>query len=166
MMNFCLPRNILSYLLIFCFGLTSQLLQAQDEISDDDIANYVRVMAQIDTMKVEMKIKTNDLVKGNELMDKGRVFNAIKKTKGDSTELAALDITAEQLTAYEDINTQIDQMTAEFKTSYTSLIKDDLGAGVYNKIKKGLKSDDELKERYNQAIAAYITAAADEKTEG
>ncbi len=140
--------------------------QAQDEISDEDIANYVRVMAQIDSMKVDMKTKTNDLVKNNELMDKGRVFNAIKKTKGDSVQIAALEVTPEQLAAYEEINMQIDQMTADFKSNYTSLIKDDLGAGVYNKIKKGLKSDDDLKARYQAAVEAYKPEETAEESEG
>ena len=159
--------KVWTLVLVLAAGLISNVTFAQDEISDEDLANYVRVMAQIDTMKVEMKTKTNDLVKGNELMDKGRVFNAIKKTKGDSTQIAALDVSQEQLAAYTEITTQIDLMTADFKTGYTSLIKDDLGAGVYNKIKKALKSDDEVKARYDAAVEAYkATPAEDESSEG
>lgn len=136
---------------------------AQDEITDEELSNYVRVMAEIDTMKVEMKAKTNDLVKENELMDKGRTFNAIKKADGDSVALAELEVTPEQITAYEEIAAEIDQMTSDFKENYTSLIKDDLGAGIYNKIKKALKSDDELKARYDEAVANYQSASASEE---
>ncbi|MFY0626620.1 MAG: hypothetical protein JXR07_10005 [Reichenbachiella sp.] len=131
--------------------------KAQEEITDEEILKYVSVMAQIDTLKVAMKSKTNDLVKGNELMDKGRVFNAIKKTKGDSVAIAALEISPEQLAAYTEITATIDQMTAEFKENYTGLIKNDLGASVYNKIKKGLKSDAELKTRYDAAVLKYAS---------
>ena len=151
-------------LILFSIVFSALAVQAQDaEITDEEIEKYVSVMAQIDTLKAEMKVNTSELVKGNELMDKGRVFNAIKKANGDSVAIAALEVSAEQLTAYEEINAQIEEMKAEFKTNYTALIKDDLGAGTYNKVKKALKSDDDVKSRYDEAVSQYQSASESEE---
>lgn len=162
-MNENMTKWIFSLVMLVAFQMSAF---AQDEVSDEEIENYIAVMAQIDTLKSEMKSNTNDLVKNNELMDKGRVFNAIKKTNGDSTAIAALEVTPEQIKAYSEISAEIDNMTAAFKEAYTSLIKDDLGASTYNKIKKGLRSDEALKARYDAAMTAYKEALLSEENEG
>ena len=43
-------------------------------------------------------------------------------------------------------------MVSDFKSVYPTLIKDELGASVYNKVKKGLKADPDLKTKYEEIV--------------
>lgn len=142
---------------------------AQDaEITDEDLQKYATIMNQIDVLKVDLKAKTNEMVKGNELMDGGRKYKAIKGAKGDEAKLSEIGATEEEVTAFNTIEESIDAMKVEFKTTYTSLIKEDLGAGTYNKVKKGLAADAELKTKYDAILTALAESAetASEETSG
>lgn len=128
---------------------------AQDtEITDEDLQNYAVVMQKVDEMKVDLKAKTSELVKGNELMDGGRRFNAIKGAGEDEAKLTELEVTEEELAAFNEINESIAGMKAEFKTNYTAVIKDNLGVGTFNKVKKALKADADLKTKYESIVAS------------
>lgn len=133
--------------------------QAQEEITTEQLTKYAEVMVAIDSMKAGVQDQTNELVKNNPLMDGGRVFMAIQTAKGDEAKLAEAEVTPEQQAAYDSIMVQVDQLKATFKDAYTSAIKDDLGAGLYNNIKKALKSDAELKSAYNDILASLKEAS-------
>lgn len=136
-------------------GMVLSLVFVQVEVSkaqefnDEELSKYAEAVLTIDSLKADMKAKTNDLVKSNELMDKGRKFNAIKKANGDSLKLAELEITSDELLAYDSIQSDITTMKAQFKEDYTAVVKNDIGASLFNKIKKGLKNDEALKQRYD-----------------
>ncbi|PIB35259.1 hypothetical protein BFP72_07540 [Reichenbachiella sp. 5M10] len=141
--------------------------QAQEEITTEELTQYAKVMVAIDSMKAELKDKTNEMVKNDPLMDGGRRFNAIKKAGDDVDQLAALKVTDEEMTAYNDIQAKIEALKVGFKTAYTAAIKDDLGAGQYNKIKKALKEDETLSANYAAIVTSLKTeAAATETQEG
>jgi len=119
------------------------------------------VMNTIDGMKNEMKIKYNDLIKGEELMKGGRRFKELKSAKGDETKLAEIKATEEEISVYNTIQEEYVSMTNDFKAAYPTIIKEELGAGVYNKVKKALKSDADMKTRYEEIAASLQTENSD-----
>lgn len=142
-------------------------LVAQDaEITDDELKLYATVMGKIDGMKAEMKTKYNALIKNEESMNGGRRFKEIKSAKGDEAKLAEINVTEEEMSIFNKIQEEYASMTKEFKATYPTLIKDELGAGVYNKVKKALKSDSDLKEKYDTIVASLQSQdVADESEE-
>ena len=60
----------------------------------------------------------------------------------------------EEKAAYQGILDEYDNMVAEFKEVYPNLIKDDLGAALYNKVRNAMKSDAELKTKYDELLAS------------
>ncbi|MCV9386089.1 DUF4168 domain-containing protein [Reichenbachiella ulvae] len=144
-------KRVLTTVLLFVAVFTAK---AQDEISKEDLTKYAKVMLAIDSLKAGVQDQTNDLVKNDPLMDGGRTFNAIKTANGDEAKLAEAEITPEELAAYDSILVKIDELKANFKEAYTSAIKDDLGAGLYNDIRKALKSDADLKTAYDEIVAS------------
>ncbi|MBU2916181.1 DUF4168 domain-containing protein [Reichenbachiella agariperforans] len=154
-------RTVLSAVLL---SMAVFVAQAQEEeITTEELTQYAKVMLSIDSMKVDLQAKTNDMVKNDPLMDMGRTFNAIKQANGDSAKLAAAEISPEQLAAYDSIQSNIEVLKANFKTNYTAAIKDDLGAGNYNKVKKALKADPALKESYDEIVATLQQPATEEQ---
>ena len=132
--------------------VNSPAVAQEDEITEDELMLYATVMNKIDSMKEDMKVKYNDLIKSEELMDEGRRFNELKSAKGDETKLAEISATEEEIAVYDKIQVAYDEMVSDFKSVYPTLIKDELGASVYNKVKKGLKADPDLKTKYEEIV--------------
>ena len=132
--------------------VNSPAVAQEDEITEDELMLYATVMNKIDSMKNDMKVKYNDLIKSEELMDEGRRFNELKSAKGDETKLAEISATEEEIAVYDKIQVAYDEMVSDFKSVYPTLIKDELGASVYNKVKKGLKADPDLKTKYEEIV--------------
>jgi uncharacterized protein YktA (UPF0223 family) len=149
-----LKKNIIWSLglLIAVLTFNSQTLAQDTDITDDELKLYATVMAKIDGMKSEMKTKYNALIKDEPSMNGGRRFKELKTAKGDEAKLAAISATEEEITVYNKIQVEYASMTTDFKAAYPSIIKDELGAGVYNKIKKALKTDSELKSKYEEVV--------------
>jgi hypothetical protein len=143
-------------MLAFAAGLSLQSSFAQDAdaVTDEELTQYATVMNKIDSMKEDLQVRYNEVIKNNELMDEGRRFLELKKAWGDDTKLAEISATDEEKAAYQAILDEYDAMVAEFKEVYPNLIKDDLGAALYNKVRNAMKSDAELKTKYDELLAS------------
>ncbi|MEQ8809665.1 MAG: hypothetical protein RIE59_11405 [Imperialibacter sp.] len=142
--------------LAFAAGLSLQSSFAQDAdaVTDEELTQYATVMNKIDSMKEDLQVRYNEVIKNNELMDEGRRFLELKKAWGDDAKLAEISATDEEKAAYQGILDEYDNMVAEFKEVYPNLIKDDLGAALYNKVRNAMKSDAELKTKYDELLAS------------
>ncbi len=139
-----------------------QNVQAQDEeISDEELQKYAQVMNTVDQMKQEAKDKYLEMIKSDELMAGGKRFNQIKKAKGDEAKLAELEVTEEEQAAYDSLVAKNAAFAADIKAKFTEMIKGDIGAAAYNKIKKQLKTDDALKAKYEELLAALKEESSD-----
>ncbi|MGI9545085.1 MAG: hypothetical protein ACR2MX_17620 [Cyclobacteriaceae bacterium] len=134
---------------------------AQDEtpLTDDELKKYAMVMDFAAQEKERMQKDYNELIQAEELMQGGRRFQELKGAKGDEAKLAELSATEEELAVFNGIQTKYEEMVGSFKEAYTAKIKDkeQLGAGLYNRIGKALKADEEVKGRY-EAILEGVKA--------
>ncbi len=136
-------------------------LQAQDEepLSDEELKKYALIMDYADQEMERLKESYNAMIQAEELMAGGRRFVELKEAGDDQAKLEEIGATAEEIEAYNRIEEENNQSIAAFKEAYTEKIKDpeQLGAGLYNRINKELKSDQALNERY-QAILEAVRA--------
>ena len=159
-------NGVMALGLIVGLMATSLSTIAQDsEITDEELQKYATIMNQIDVLKLNLKTKTNEMVKGNELMNGGRRYKELKAANGEEEKLAEMEATEEEIAAYNSIEESITAMKVELKTNYTALIKEDLGAGTYNKVKKGLAASPELKTKYETILASLVESAEAESEE-
>ena len=129
--------------------------QSDQEISDEKITAYIIVMDSVDALGSKIQEDIGNMIKDHELLDGGRAYQTISSAKGDSVKLAEEGITEEQIAAYNEIMQEMETRKNELNEIFVTLVKEKVGAAEYNQIKKGLRSDPELKERYD-AIAAEI----------
>ena len=150
--------------LLFCFlGFIAQTTNAQDvEIGDEDLKNYASVMDEIDVLKDEIKTDFNKMIKAEELMKGGRRFNEIKKAKGDETKLKELNVTEEGLAVYNKIQEAKTEKQKELSATYNTLIKEKIGVKKFKAIRDGLKSDEDMKEKYTAFKKELEEARAEE----
>lgn len=132
------------------FGVLITQAQDTEPVTDDELTKYALVMDFADLEKEKLKTDYNGMIQAEELMTGGKRFKELKGAGGDEAKLAEIEATPEEIEAFSKIETANDENIAAFKEAYTSKIKDkeQLGAGLYNKITKALKTDEELKTRY------------------
>ncbi|WP_420575364.1 hypothetical protein [Ekhidna sp.] len=139
-------------LLLICLVAGIGLAKAQDEASftDEELTKYATVMVWAQMEKEQMTETYNDWINNDETLEAAR-FVKIKSANGDSLKLQEIKVTDEEIVAFEQIQVNYDSMTASFKEVYVGKIKEDIGAGLYNRLKKAMRGDADLKARY-QAV--------------
>ena len=157
-------------LVVIFAGLTIEV-QAQDEapLTDDELKKYAMVMDFADQEKAKLKESYNAMIQEQELMTGGKRFKELKAAGGDEAKLSEIGATPEEIEVFNTIEAANNENIAAFKEAYTAKIKDkeQLGAGLYNRISKALKADEELKGRYAAILESVKSerASMDEMSE-
>ena len=136
---------------------------AQETFTDEELGKYATVMKWVDQEKAGIVEFVKTSVADNELLS-GAKYNSLSKADkaGDVTTVEA---TAEELEAYMVIKEGKDKRSTELSTTSKEKILSDIGAGLYNRLKKALKTDEEVKARY-QAIFDSLESTEMEESEG
>ena len=103
-------------------------------------------MIMVDSVKDVVSAEYRQLIMDNTVL-KGR-FNKIKNAYGDEAKLTEIEATPEEITAYGEIKEAYAIMKSDLNATSTEIIKGDIGAEIYKKVKKVLKIDAELKTKY------------------
>lgn len=150
--------------LIAAFLMSSMVTLAQDEktYTDEELTKYATVMVWAESEKSSMTGIYNGWINNDDVLKAPR-FVEIKKTKGDSVKLQEIAVTLEEKQAFDMIISSYDSMTSSFKEVYTSKIKEDIGAGLYNSLRKSMKKDAELKARYDAIFEEIKNNATSEE---
>jgi len=130
--------------------------QAQSEISDEDLYNYALMELSKEALVKQISPMVNDLIAKQEGMT-GQRFQELQKAKGDFASVEAQDweIKFFQLVDKE-INEKKEAATDVVKIMASKLV----GASTYKAIKDGLKSDADLKSRYDAMKTTMKNASA------
>jgi hypothetical protein len=127
-----------------------QNLQAQDaqtEITDAELEKYAVTMDSINDMKASLLEDITEMVKNNEKMTNAR-YNELSKIDEDEAALAKAKATPEEIAFLKEVAAKKAEGTAKIQETFQSMAKEYVGASSYNKIKKALSSDSEVKKRY------------------
>lgn len=146
-------------ILIMLMVMAGVVAKAQDEVfTDEDLTKYATVMVWAETERSALSSVVSDSVaiwlEQTELTN--AQYNTLSKAEKEGT-LADVEATEAELTIFNEIKARIDGKTETFKDTYITKIKEDIGAGLYNKLKTALKTNKEVESRYD-AIYASLEA--------
>lgn len=137
-------------LTVFC---ASTFAQAQDEaITDEELKKYAIVMDSVQSMTDQLLATITEMVNGNENVSAAR-YNELYKIVDDSAKLAAAEATEVEIAFINEVLAKKDEETKKINATFQSLAKDFLGAKTYNAVKKALKEDAAMKEKYETMLA-------------
>lgn len=142
-----------NYILLFVFAFIAapcvfaQSDAAQAQISDEELEKYAVTMDSINDMKESLLEDITEMVKGNEKITNAR-YNELSKIADDDAALAEAKATPEEIAFIREVAAKKDEGTAKIQETFQSMAKDYVGASSYNKVKKALESDTEVKKRY------------------
>ncbi len=153
-----------NYIMLFALFFAVQTIQAQNdttqkqdaasastEITDAELEKYAVTMDSVNDMKASLLEDITNMVKGNEKITNAR-YNDLSKIIDDETALAKAKATPEEIAFIKEVAAKKEEGTAKIQETFQSMAKDYIGASSYNKIKDALKSDPELKKRYESQL--------------
>lgn len=147
-------KSVLMILLLV--GMFNVKAQEEQSFSDEDLTKYATVMAwaEGETLMLQNLVKDSitTWLDNSESLDIS-TYNELSK----ASDLSAVDADPTAVEAFKSIQQRIEDKKANFKEVYVGKIKSDIGVGLYNNLKKALKSDEEVKSRY-EAIYEEIIA--------
>ena len=144
-------------LVLFILGLGSNVTFAQEqeevEISDEELRRYAIAMDSVERMKQAIIDMMTTEVENNANISGAR-FNELSKIIDDSVKLAEANATPEEIAFINGVKARKDQMTEDINTQFRSLAIDYIGDGgrIYKKIQTALKTDEEVKDRYEDML--------------
>jgi hypothetical protein len=137
-------------ILVAVVVFSSSLIAQDVEITDEELTIYATGMNKVDSIKSVVSAQYVQMIK-DEVVLKGR-FNKMKKAIGDDAKLDEIEATPEEIAAYNKIQESYTTMKSDLNATSTEIIKGDIGANIYNKVKKALKTDAELKTKYESIV--------------
>ncbi|MBL7876862.1 MAG: hypothetical protein JNL53_14435 [Cyclobacteriaceae bacterium] len=133
--------------------LTTFFSFAQDTaVSEEELTKYATVMDSINEMTLAVQATLSDMVKESEVMN-GTRYNEISKIIDDPTKLNEAQATPEEIAFVNAVAEKKKEETVKINQAFQSLAKDYLGASTYNKVKKALSTDPELRKQYDALIS-------------
>ena len=123
----------------------------QDQITDEELQKYAVAMDSINDMKESLLEEISDIVKGDGKMTNAR-YNDLSKIANDPAKLAQAKATPEEIELLKKVAEKKNEGTVEINNTFKALAQDYVGASSYNKIKKALATDSELKSKYEAML--------------
>lgn len=144
------------FFLISVFSLiTLSSVSAQDvavTVSEEELTKYATAMDSINEMSASLRMMITDMVKNGKVMNAAR-YNEISKIINDETKLTEAKATPEEIAFVKEVAAKRDEESSKINQAFQSLAKDYVGAATFNKVKKALASDAELKTKYDTLLA-------------
>ncbi|HEX5169317.1 MAG TPA: hypothetical protein VFW11_09085 [Cyclobacteriaceae bacterium] len=141
------------FLTALCLVLVS-LANAQDAaapVSDDELQRYAVMMDSIDEMRIDLLAEISEMVKGTDKITVAR-YNDLSKISNDAAKLEEAKATPDEISFLKEIQTLKESGTAEINTTFRTMAKDYVGASTYNKVKKAITEDGEVKSKYETLL--------------
>lgn len=143
--------NYIKILFIPLLLVTSQSIFAQEQVTDEELKKYAVTMDSINDMKASLLEEINAMVKENNKMTNAR-YNELSKIIGDEAKLAEAKATAEEIAFIKQVVEKKNEGTNEINQTFQSMAKEYIGAASYNKVKKALTTDTQLKSKYESLL--------------
>ncbi|HEX8038968.1 MAG TPA: hypothetical protein VF490_07440 [Chryseosolibacter sp.] len=122
--------------------------QTTEKITDEDLKKYAVTMDSVEAMQQTLREIVSTTVQKNTVMPVAR-YNELFKIIDDEAKLKATNATPEEIAFIKDINALREENIKRINATYQALAKDYVGLKTFNEIRKSLKTDQELKARYD-----------------
>lgn len=127
-------------------------VQAQDQdVSDEELLRYAVTMDSIQEMSATVRNMIAEKVKESDTITAAR-YNELSKISGDEAALTAAKATPAEIAFLKEVADMKAAETAKINETYQTLAKEYVTAPVFNKVKKALSEEPELKSRYDSLM--------------
>jgi len=121
-------------------------------VSAEELNKYVTAMDSVNKLTAAVKDTITAMVNNNKAVSANRYYE-LSKIIGDEAKLSAANATPDEIAFVKQVVERKDQETAKVNQTFQSLAKDYVGAATFNKVKKALAADAQLKARYDSILS-------------
>ncbi|MFT5569860.1 MAG: hypothetical protein ACI8QD_000216 [Cyclobacteriaceae bacterium] len=148
-------RSIVTLLAIVISPLFARAQDAETTFSDEELTKYAAVMkwAEVESSALSSVVRDSVSVWLDGSSLSASQYNILNKASKKGT-ISEVESTEEELSTFSEIKAKIDERTLSFTDTYKSKIKEDIGAGLYNSLRKAMKADEAVKSRYEVILAS------------
>jgi Ca2+-binding EF-hand superfamily protein len=134
------------------FSLIAIASYSQDaSVSEEELTKYATVMDSISEMTINFQSSISTMVKESEAIT-GTRYNELSKIISDEAKLTEAKATPEEIAFIKGMAEKKKEETSKINQAFQTLVKENLGAATYNKVKKALATDTTLKQKYDSLI--------------
>jgi hypothetical protein len=120
-------------------------------VTDAELLKYAEVMDSVNEMSASVRVMLAEMVKGDSTMNAAR-YNDLSKIVDDPAKLVEAKATPEEIAFVNQVAAKKNEETARINATYQSLAKEYVTVPVFNKVKKALGTDPQLKTRYDSLM--------------
>jgi len=138
-------------LLMAGISFAQQTKQEPKKVSDEELIRYATAMDSINEMSANVRIKLSEIVKENHDITPSR-YNELSKIANDDAKLAAANATPKEIEVIKHVADVKAEETAKINETYQTLAKEYVTPPVFNKVKKALAEEPEVKVKYDSLM--------------
>jgi hypothetical protein len=121
-------------------------------VTTEELTKYATAMDSVNEMTESLKQQVTEMVNNSQTVTADR-YNELSKVITDDSKLAELNATPEEISFVKEVEAKKTDEAAKINDVFKSLAKDYVGAATFNKVKKALNTDSELKAKYDELMA-------------
>lgn len=121
-------------------------------VNDEELNKYATAMDSVNEMSAAVMVTISEMVKNSTVMKPSR-YNDLSKIAKDEAKLAEANATPEEIEFLKQVAAKKEEGSAGINAAVQSLAKEYVGVAVFNKVKKALAADAELKTKYDALMA-------------
>ncbi|NBW33823.1 MAG: hypothetical protein EBR30_02080 [Cytophagia bacterium] len=138
--------------LLFCFFIFLLTLNAHAQtevvVSDEELLKYATAMDSVNELTVQLTDSITLLVKNTTVMSAAR-YNELSRIANDEAKLTEAKATTEEISFIKYMADYKSKRTNNINQTFQNLAKTYVGAATFNKVKKALTTNTELKAKYD-----------------
>jgi hypothetical protein len=131
--------------------ITTSAFSQNLAVTDDELLKYATAMDSVTAMQANVRQELGKMIADKGVMDVQR-YNALNKIANDPVQLEAAKATPEEVAFIKEVNAKQQAEVDKIKTTYQSLAKDYVTPKVFNKVKKAVDTDPQVKKRYDSLM--------------
>jgi len=145
-----------NFIMLFALFFVVQTINAQDattaqsEITDEELEKYAVTMDSVEDMKTSLLEDITKMVESNGITNAR--YNDLSKIVDDEAALKEAKATPEEIAFLKEVAAKKEEGTKKIQETFQTMAKEFVGASSYNKIKDQLKTNPELKKRYETQL--------------
>jgi hypothetical protein len=142
---------------LFCVNGFSQSNQAKSApakstaVTTEELTKYATAMDSVNEMTESLKQHVTEMVNNSQTVTADR-YNELSKVIADDSRLAELNATPEEINFVKEVEAKKTDEAAKINETFKTLAKEYVGAATFNKVKKALNTDSELKAKYDELM--------------
>jgi len=131
---------------------STQAPATNQSVSAEELNKYATAMDSVNQLTAAVKDTITAMVNSNKAVSANR-YNELSKIIGDEAKLSAANATPDEIAFVKKVVERKDQETAKVNQTFQNLAKDYVGVATFNKVKKALAADTQLKARYDSILS-------------